>query len=85
MLVSRVLFSSWQDKKYWQEPTEGKDSVQSSETSGGGTKYEERLSLNSQLGCETDDDDTLTFQLVPRAGVAQDVSQLENKIQIDEA
>ena len=36
MLVSRVLFSSWQDKKYWQEPTEGKDSVQSSETSGGG-------------------------------------------------
>ena len=34
MLVSRVLFSSWQDKKYWLEPTEGKDNVQSSETSG---------------------------------------------------
>ena len=34
MLVSRVLFSSWQDKKYWLESTEGKDNVQSSETSG---------------------------------------------------
>lgn len=34
MLVSRVLFSSWQDKKYWLEPTEGKESGVSSETSG---------------------------------------------------
>ena len=33
MLVSRVLFSSWQDKKYWLEPTEEKDNSQS-ETSG---------------------------------------------------
>ena len=34
MLVSRVLFSSWQDKKFWLEPTDGKDNGQSSETSG---------------------------------------------------
>ena len=36
MLVSRVLFSSWQDKKYWLDSPEGKDNVQSSETSGEG-------------------------------------------------
>ena len=36
MLVSRVLFSSCQDKKYWVDSPEGKDNVQSSETSGEG-------------------------------------------------
>ena len=34
MLVSRVLFSSWQDKKYWLELVERKDNGRSSETSG---------------------------------------------------
>ena len=40
MLVSRVLFSSWQDKKYWLESTEGKDNVQSSETVSVGSMVE---------------------------------------------
>ena len=64
MLVSRVLFNSWQDKKYWLEAIsdDAKEMQQtSSETTSGQGAIVRNNFLLKILGCETDEDDTLTF------------------------
>ena len=68
MLVSRVLFNSWQNKKYWLETisddAKEMQMVSISETSGSREVLASHLLLSVYillLGCETDEEDTLTF------------------------